>query len=75
MTEGDDQIRALVTGGGAQIPILPRTAAIIEELLARQDHIEGMTKGAVEISVDCAGRSLTVAIREVGAPRRLPSAR
>jgi hypothetical protein len=60
----------LITDEG-EICLGRRTTAIVEELHARQEAIEGPRKGRVEITIDFANGSLTVAVREVGESRRI----
>ena len=69
-----DAIRAVVTADDHQLPIRPRTAAIIAELVARQDRIEGIGKGSVEVRADFTGGSVTVSLKEVGISRRIDAA-
>ena len=60
----------LITNG-RELTLGKRITAIVEELHARQKAIEEPRKGRVEITVDFANGSLTVAVREVGESRRI----
>ena len=73
-----DQICALVTAAGARILVGPRTSAIIGALADRQERIESLVKGSVEVRADFAGGSMTIALKEITEPvriRAIPSAR
>lgn len=48
-----------------------RTTAIAEELHARTAAIERPRRGRLEITIDFANGSLTVAVREVSEARRI----
>lgn len=64
-------IVSLLTEQGAHLPVKKRMGAIIDEVYRRQDQIEALTKGRVEITIDCANSSVIVAVREVGESRKI----
>jgi hypothetical protein len=66
-----DDVAAVITAAGARVTVGPRTSAIIEELVARQDRIEGIGKGSIEVRADFTGGSVTVSLKEVGSSRRI----
>jgi hypothetical protein len=69
MSQG--KVTSLVTDTRLWLPVKPRTAAIIGEIYQKQDRIEEAGKGSIELRVDFRDGSMTLAIREVGEPRRL----
>jgi len=79
MTEGDDHVAAVITATGARVAVGPRTGAIIEAIAERQDRIETLGEGSIEVRADFAGGSVVVAVKETCEPVRIaaipPSAR
>lgn len=71
MSQRTEDVAAVIITGGARVTVGPRTFAIVEELVARQDRIEGIDKGSVEVRADWTAGSVTVSLREVGISRRI----
>ena len=66
-----DRATDLLTEDGLRLPRGKRTGAIIMEVYALRERIDGSKKGRLEIIVDFANGSLIVATKEVGESRRI----
>ena len=66
-----DRATDLLTEDGQRLSLGKRTGAIIMEVYALRERIDGSKKGRLEIIVDFANGSLTVATKEVGESRRI----